>query len=99
MALMLSMGAGRLRLFMMLFLEGIFLSLAGFFLGIFISRLGVVILSNQLNKNYHYSLNEFSIQQEEIFLLIAALLVGIFAAVIPSLGVYKIDISKTLAED
>lgn len=99
MALMLSMGAGRLKLFMMLLLEGIFLSLAGFFMGIFISRLGVLILSGKLNKSYHYSLNEFSVQPEEIFLLIAALLVGIFAAVIPSSGVYKIDISKTLAED
>lgn len=99
MALMLSMGAQRFKLFMMLLLEGIFLSLTGFLLGIIVSRIGVLILSGQLNKNYHYSLNQLSLQSEEIFLLIGALIVGIFAAGIPSLGVYRINISKTLAED
>ncbi len=99
MALMLSMGAGRMKLFSMLLLEGIFLSLAGFIAGISFSRLGLFLLSGQLSKSYHYSLNSFSLRKEEIFLLIAALIVGIFAAGIPSLGVYRINISKTLAED
>jgi|GWRWMinimDraft_6_1066014.scaffolds.fasta_scaffold02857_2 putative ABC transport system permease protein len=99
MALMLSMGAKRTKLFGMLLLEGLFLSLIGYILGILLSRIGLYIASNALESNMNYTLNQMVLQKEEIILLIGALLVGIFAAAIPSLGVYKINISKTLAND
>lgn len=99
MALMLSMGAKRTKLFGMLLLEGLFLSLIGYILGILLSRIGLYIASNALESNMNYTLNQTVLQKEEIILLIGALLVGIFAAAIPSLGVYKINISKTLAND
>jgi len=99
MALMLSMGAKRTKLFGMLLLEGLFLSLIGYILGILLSRIGLYIVSNALESNMNYTLNQLVLQKEEIILLIGALLVGIFAAAIPSLGVYKINISKTLAND
>lgn len=99
MALMLSMGAKRTKLFGMLLLEGLFLSLIGYVLGILLSRIGLYLASNALESNMNYTLNQMVLQKEEIILLIGALLVGIFAAAIPSLGVYKINISKTLAND
>lgn len=99
MALMLSMGAKRTKLFGMLLQEGLFLSLIGYILGILLSRTGLYIASNALESNMNYTLNQMVLQKEEIILLIGALLVGIFAAAIPSLGVYKINISKTLAND
>ena len=99
MALMLSMGAKRTKLFGMLLLEGLFLSLFGYVLGILLSRIGLYFASNLVESNVNYTLNQMVLQKEEIILLIGALLVGIFAAAIPSLGVYKINISKTLAND
>lgn len=98
-ALMLSMGAKRTKLFGMLLLEGLFLSLIGYVLGILLSRIGLYLTSKALESNMNYTLNQMILQKEEIILLIGALLVGIFAAAIPSLGVYKINISKTLAND
>lgn len=98
-ALMLSMGGKRATLFLMLLLEGIFLSLTGWFLGIFMSKGGLLFASGMLNKAYHYSFEQNLIQKEEIYLLVAALLVGIFASIIPAIGIYKINITKTLAKD
>ncbi len=99
MALMLSMGASRTRLFIMLLLEGIILSVIGFFAGILLSRLGIYLISNQLSKKFHFDIKQFSLQTGEIYLFFGALIVGILAAAIPSVGIYRINISKTLAED
>jgi putative ABC transport system permease protein len=99
MALMLSMGGKRTKLFFMLMFEGLFLSLSGYILGILLSRIGLWIASSMLDKSFNFDLQLSMLQKEETYLLIAALLVGIFAAIIPSLGIYRINISKTLAND
>ena len=99
MALMLSMGASRTRLFLMLLLEGIILSLLGFVAGILLSRIGIYLISNQLSKKFHFDVNQFSLQTGEIYLFFGALIVGILAAALPSIGIYRINISKTLAEE
>ena len=99
MALMLSMGASRTRLFLMLLLEGIILSLLGFIAGILLSRIGIYLISNQLSRKFHFDVSQFSLQTGEIYLFIGALLVGILAAALPSIGIYRINISKTLAEE
>jgi putative ABC transport system permease protein len=36
---------------------------------------------------------------EEFWLFLGALFIGLLAAAIPSLGIYKIDISRTLADE
>ncbi len=99
MALMLSMGASRTRLFLMLLLEGIILSLLGFIAGIALSRAGIYLISNALSKKFHFDVSQFSLQTGEIYLFGGALLVGILAAAIPSIGIYRINISKTLATE
>ena len=99
MALMLSMGASRTRLFLMLLLEGIILSLVGFVAGISLSRIGIYLISNQLSKKFHFDVNQFSLQTGEIYLFCGALIIGILAAALPSIGIYRINISKTLAEE
>jgi len=99
MALMLSMGASRTRLFLMLLFEGIILSLLGFIAGIALSRIGIYLISNALSKKFHFDVSQFSLQTGEIYLFGGALLVGILAAAIPSFGIYRINISKTLATE
>ncbi len=99
MALMLSMGASRTRLFLMLLLEGIILSLLGFIAGIALSRIGIYLISNALSKKFHFDVSQFSLQTGEIYLFGGALLVGILAAALPSIGIYRINISKTLATE
>jgi len=99
MALMLSMGASRTRLFLMLLLEGIILSLLGFIAGIALSRIGIYLISNAISKKFHFDVSQFSLQTGEIYLFFGALLVGILAAALPSIGIYRINISKTLATE
>jgi putative ABC transport system permease protein len=99
MALMLSMGASRTKLFFLLLLEGLIISVVGFVLGIFLSRLGLWIMSENVEQNFHYDFNVLSLLTEEFWLFLGALFIGLLAAAIPSLGIYKIDISRTLADE
>ena len=99
MALMLSMGASRTKLFLLLLLEGLIISVIGFVIGIFLSRLGLWIMSENVEQNFHYDFNVLSLLTEEFYLFLGALLIGLLAAAIPSLGIYNINISKTLADE
>ena len=99
MALMLSMGATRAQLFGMLLLEGLVLALIGFVAGLALSRLGLWLLSQFVEGNYHYSFSNLSILPDEWWLLAVAVGIGLVAAALPALGVYRMNISQTLAED
>ncbi len=99
MALLLSMGATRTKLFFLLLFEGLLLAVMGFLAGISLSRLGLWLFSQTAERDFNYSFRNFSILPEEFYLLAAALVIGVLAAAIPSLGIYRINISKTLAED
>jgi putative ABC transport system permease protein len=99
MALMLSMGATRTRLFLLLLLEGLYLAVVGYVAGILLSRLGLWLFSRAAEQDWHYSLNQFGLLPEEGYLLGGALLLGLLAAALPSLGVYRLNISRTLAEE
>jgi putative ABC transport system permease protein len=99
MALMLSMGASRTKLFLLLLLEGLIISVIGFVIGIFLSRFGLWIMSENVEQNFHYDFNVLSLLKEEFYLFLGALFIGLLAAAIPSLGIYNINISKTLADE
>ncbi|MCY7356509.1 MAG: FtsX-like permease family protein, partial [Rudanella sp.] len=99
MALMLSMGATRTQLFTMLLLEGLVLALIGFVAGLLISRLSLWLISGYVQGTYHYNLDNFSIQPEEWYILVAAIGIGLVAAALPAIGVYRMNISRTLAEE
>lgn len=99
MALMLSMGATRTKLFFMLLLEGLILAITGYISGIILSRIGLWLFSRAAEEDFNYSLREFSLLPEEIYLLIGALVLGLVAAALPSLGIYRLNISRTLAEE
>lgn len=98
-ALMLSMGASRFQLFVLLLIEGLFLGTIGYVLGLFFSRLGAVLISNQLNAKFHLPLSQVFLQKEELLLLLAAIGISLLAAALPSINIYRINISKTLAEE
>jgi putative ABC transport system permease protein len=99
MALMLSMGASRTKLFLLLLLEGLIISVIGFIIGIFLSRFGLWIMSENVEQNFHYDFNVLSLLKEEFYLFLGALFIGLLAAAIPSLSIYNINISKTLADE
>ncbi|MDP5140143.1 MAG: ABC transporter permease, partial [Spirosomaceae bacterium] len=99
MALMLSMGASRLQLFGMLLLEGLILGIVGYVVGLLISRVGIWLVSKQVAESYHFDISQISFQPEEGWLFLAAIGIGLLAAALPSLGIYRLNISETLADD
>ena len=99
MALLLSMGATRTKLFLMLLFEGLILAVTGYLAGILLSRVGLFIFSRAAEQDFHYSLRQFDLLSEEIYLFAGALAIGIVAASLPSLGIYRLNISRTLAEE
>ena len=98
-AIMRSMGASQWKIFSLIILESLLIVGIGIIFSWGFSRLGLSILSQQLNNNFHYTMNisDFSIQ--ECYLMLATLAFGIIAALIPAISAYKMDISKTLAHE
>ncbi len=97
-ALMRSMGASRLKVLILIILEGLILAILGFLLGIIVSRAGLLALSGLVASDYHYDISQLNILPEEVVLLVLTFLVGIIAAAIPAIKAFNLNISQTLAE-
>ncbi len=98
-AIMRTMGASRIKVFCLIQLEGLILVIVGAAIAWGLSRVGLSILSNQLNNNFHYTFNIKDSSWEELYLLVSALLAGMIACWIPAYQAYKMDISKTLSNE
>ena len=99
MALIRTLGGSRLQLSSMLIYEALVLTISGFILGIILSRLGLVFISSLMESSFNYSLNSYGILNDEFWLLAISILIGLMACLIPSIQVYKMDISKTLSNE
>jgi len=97
MALMRTYGASRWQLVWLVLQEGLLLTLSGFILGMLFSRLGLYLVSGLMEANYHYSISGWGLLVEEGWLLATALIIGLLAALLPAIRVFRINISKTLA--
>jgi putative ABC transport system permease protein len=98
-ALARSMGSSRLLLFGMILSEGLFLSLAGFFTGILLGRAALLVLGKYAGGNFHMNFYGSGFSAEEGLLLLATLGIGLLASVIPAVKAFRLNISKTLAND
>jgi len=78
-------------------LEGVFLTLIGFFLGWFLGRLGLWGVSQYLQNEYGYALQINGPQQFEFYLLGMILTLTIIATLFASRSIYKLNIAKTLS--
>ena len=96
-ALMRSMGGTRRTLFTLIIQEGVLLVILGFTVGILLSRVGLIVLSNTMKDNFHYSLDKLGITSWEVFLFALTLLIGIVASLLPAMRALRMDISKTLS--
>lgn len=99
MALMRSYGATARQLFLMVLLEGMFMSFSGIVLGILTSRAGLFIVSGVAEERFHFDFNNMAILGEEYYLFVLCLLIGIVASIIPAIQALRIDISRALADD
>lgn len=99
MALLRSMGYSRSRLFMIIIAEGLLLALVGFISGILLSRLGVLLLGGYASGEYHINFRIIRLLPGEWILAGITIGIGVLAALFPALSVYRLNISKTLADE
>ncbi len=97
-ALMRVMGSSRGKLFVLILLEGLILAGLGYLLGIVLSHSGMEILAGSMKEAYRYSFSGWVFLNEEIVLLLGALFLGVFAAIIPAIQASRTDISETLTQ-
>lgn len=97
-ALMRVMGASAFKVFFSILIEGLLLSLMGFLSGWLLSHLGMMIFSSYLTEMYHYDFSGWVFVQEELYLLVGAIIIGIVSAFYPAYKTYLVDISNTLSK-
>ncbi|WP_316815552.1 ABC transporter permease [Pedobacter nyackensis] len=97
-AIMRTLGASRTKLFIIVIAEGIILTLAGTVIGIALGHLALEFIgSNQ--ESSQAQLSGFVLLYDEIYLFVAGLAIGIFAAIIPAIQAYRSNISKILSKN
>ena len=98
MALIRTLGASRFQLSTMIIFESLVLTISGFILGLLFSRFGVMFVSSLMEESINYNLNSLKILNEEYWLLGLSILIGVVSSLIPAIQVYKMNISKILAD-
>jgi putative ABC transport system permease protein len=97
-AIMRTLGASKIKLFMMIILEGLILTLIGTIVGLALGHLALQLIGNY-QESSQARLTGMIFIPNEIYILLAGLGIGIFAAIIPALQAYRSNISKILAKN
>ena len=95
-ALMRVMGATPKKLFALIILEGLIISILGYLIGMFLAHTVLFLSADRLFELYKYRFDAFTFIREEAWLLIGALAIGLVAAIIPAFQAYKTEIAKNL---
>ena len=97
-ALMRTLGGTPATLYRLLLLEGGLLSIAGTGLGLLLSRIGMAVLGQVVESQFHYDLGAMGLLTSEGVLAGAAVAVGLIASAIPARRSLRLDISRTLSD-
>ena len=96
-AIMRSMGATRGKLFTSILLEGLWITVIGAFLGLVAGHLTVELINNAVPESDRSGITGFLFLESELWVLLASLVIGFLAALIPAVQAFKTDISRILA--
>lgn len=95
-AVMRTLGASKAKLFLIIIIEGVILTIIGCLFGLIAGHVFVELIGKYQEEG-QITFNGYVFLQQEIYLLIAGLCIGIIASVIPAIQAYKTDIAKTLS--
>ena len=95
-AIMRTLGASQGKLFTIIITEGMLITLTGTLLGIAAGHIVLYFISIA-GENSASLLNALQVDPREGWLLLAGILSGFFAAIIPAVSAYRTSISKTLS--
>jgi len=96
-AIMRAMGAGRRKLFFLIQLEGLILSIIGFTLGYLLSVFGLWMFGQMLESEFKYSIEHIQPDMQDFFILMVTVGVGLAASLLPAIKASSTDISQTLS--
>lgn len=96
MAIMRTMGATKTKLFTLVIVEGLVITLIGGLIGLLMGHGILYYISTQTSQSADF-IEVFKLYPNEVLILAAAILLGVIAALIPAFRAYNTTISKTLA--
>ena len=97
-AIMRTMGASRFKLFLIVLLEGIFLTTIGSLAGVLLAHLGLHLIA-QYQDSTQAKLSGTVFLIAELYILIVGFGIGMMASLIPAIQAYRSDISKILSKN
>lgn len=97
-AVMRTLGASRLKLFIIIILEGLILTVIGSLIGLAVGH-GILQIIGSYQESSQARLTGLVFLPHEVYLLLIGLAIGIFAAIIPAIQAYRSNISKILAKN
>lgn len=97
-ALMRVLGATPFKLFVSVLLEGLWLSLAGFLLGIALSRLALGLAAVMAPTSAPFSPNPWQFPQEEAWIFLLTLGIGLLASALPAWRAMRTNLHNTLSD-
>lgn len=92
------LGAGRLKVFLLIIIEGLILAIIGFVVGTLLSHLGMDLVAKYLKQDFRYSFTGWKFLDEEWLIFGVSLLLGLVAALLPAIQAANTDINKTLSQ-
>lgn len=98
-AIMRSLGASRSKLFVHVVLEGVIITFLGGLLGFGFGHGLMEVLANSYEKSNEIGITGLVFVNQELYVMLISLGVGLIASLIPAFNAYKTDISKVLAEE
>ncbi|PRD54588.1 ABC transporter permease [Sphingobacterium gobiense] len=96
-AIMRSMGASKTKLFGLVLVEGLVITLIGGITGLVLGHGALYVIGQQTSESADF-ITAFNIHGQELILVLAACLLGVLAAMIPAIKAYKTSISTILAD-
>ncbi|SIN65606.1 ABC transporter permease [Algoriphagus halophilus] len=97
-AILRAIGATRLQLLLLIFLEGFILTFLGAVLGILMGHGFLALLISQNQSGVMVSIQPWIFLKSELWIVAYALMVGILASVIPAIAAYQTSIAKQLTK-
>ena len=98
-AILRTLGGRRIQLFILILLEGLFMVVLGLIIGLVLSRVGIILLSDMAKDSFHDEFNALIFLPQEYYLVGITLGLGVVASLLPALRAFFMDISKTLSND
>lgn len=95
-AIMRTLGASKGKLFNIVLLEGLTITIIGGLVGLLLAHLALYYISNQTSQSADF-IEAFRLHPKELVFLSVACLIGVLAAIIPAVKAYRTSIAGTLS--